>query len=78
MKIYMAVTADVYELPVAIFRSRKEVATWLGVSAKYVSSIIAKNAEVKKKHVRIVKVKVLEKDDEKMQKSYKTKKLHRV
>ena len=78
MKIYMAVTADVYELPVAIFRSRKEVAMWLGVSAKYVSSIIAKNAEVKKKHVRIVKVKVLEKDDEKMQKSYKTKKLHRV
>ena len=78
MKIYMAVTADVYELPVAIFRSRKEVAMWLGVSAKYVSSIIAKNAEVKKKHVRIVKVKVLEKDGEKMQKSYKTKKLHRV
>lgn len=78
MKIYMAVTADVYELPVAIFRSRKEVAAWLGVSAKYVSSILAKNTEVKKKHVRIVKVKVLEEEDEKLQKGYKTKKLHRV
>jgi len=40
MTLYLAVTADKYELPVYVADSRKEMAEWFGVSGDAISSAI--------------------------------------
>lgn len=45
MKVYMGVTPDKYELPIAIFDSARELALRFGVSQNCVNSEISRNAK---------------------------------
>ena len=56
MKVYMEVTKDKYELPVAIADSVKELARIRNVSANYISSRIChcKTNGHRSKYVRVV------------------------
>ena len=40
MTLYLAVTADKYELPVYVADSRKEMAEWYGVSGDWITTAI--------------------------------------
>lgn len=53
--IYLAVTADNYELPMAVFDNVKEVADWLGVSYNYARTLIFRKT-VCKGQCRILRV----------------------
>lgn len=56
MKVYMEVTKDIYELPVAIADSVKELAEIRNTSVNYISSRIChcKTNGQKSKYVRVV------------------------
>lgn len=54
--MYMAVTTDKYELPIAIGDTAKELGKLLGVSANLIHSSISKNQTGKIRKMRFVKV----------------------
>lgn len=58
MKVYMAVTADKYELPIAIFDSVYGLARWTGRKRKDIHSAISKGAKDQKLKCRYIKVEV--------------------
>ncbi len=49
MTLYMKVTKDIYELPIAVAESPKELAMMLGVSPNAVSSSLSKKYPTWKK-----------------------------
>lgn len=58
MSIYMAVTADEYELPIDFSSNLKKLAERTGVSASSISSCIYKNRSGKNRGFKFVKVEV--------------------
>ncbi len=58
MTLYMAVTADKYELPIAVETTLEDIAEVFGISTNAVSSSIAKNRSGKHKGVKFIRVKV--------------------
>ncbi|MBQ7977824.1 MAG: hypothetical protein IJ301_04490 [Clostridia bacterium] len=56
IKVYLAITNDIYELPVAVFDTTKQAARWLGVSRKHILSYISKQQVNKKYNIRFIKV----------------------
>lgn len=55
-KIYMAVTADEYELPIFITDTLKEMSFLTKVSEKCISTCISRNLSGKKKGYKYLKV----------------------
>ena len=45
MKVYMAVTKDKYELPLAVFRTMEQLAEWAGVRLSTVSVCVKRARE---------------------------------
>lgn len=58
--MYMAVTPDRYELPLAIADTARELGKLVGVSANLIHSSIAKKQSGKNRKMRFVKVDELE------------------
>lgn len=58
--MYMAVTTDEYELPLAIGDTARELGELVGVSANLIHSTISKNQTGKNRKMRFVKVEPLE------------------
>lgn len=59
MILYLAVSADKYELPFAVEDSLSKLANRVGKSARYVSSCISKNTRVKigrNLYIRLIKI----------------------
>lgn len=54
--MYMAVTTDEYELPLAIGDTARELGKLVGVSANLIHSSISKNQTGKSRKMRFVKV----------------------
>ncbi len=54
--IYMAVTADKFELPLYVGKSMSDVASWAGVNRNTVSKNMDKPRSVSKIGMRFVKV----------------------
>ncbi len=65
MKIYMAVTADEYELPLGVFDRPKEMADRYGMSAHVMHNYIHGGHERRKEHARFIGVEVDEKEETK-------------
>ena len=58
MTLYMAVTPDKYELPLAVKTNAKDIAELFGTTEKTVYSSISKNRSGKRNGVKFVKVTV--------------------
>lgn len=58
MTLYMAVTPDKYELPLAVEAHAEDIAEIFGTTAKTVYSSISKGRSGKRNGVKFVKVKV--------------------
>lgn len=58
MKIYMAVTADKYELPLAVGRRVKDIADYGGVSESTVCANISRGCTGRKSGVKYIKIEV--------------------
>lgn len=56
IKVYLAITNDIYELLVAVFDNTKQAAVWLGVSRKHILSYISKQTVNKKYNIKFIKV----------------------
>ena len=54
--MYMAVTSDKYELPLAVCDTARELGALFGVSANLIQSSISKNLSGKNKGFKFVKV----------------------
>lgn len=54
--IYMAITADKYELPMCAFSTIAELADWLEIKARSAQNYISRNLIIKKYGVRLIKV----------------------
>lgn len=65
--MYMAVTTDKYELPIAIGDTAGELGKIVGVSPNTIHSSISKNLSGKTRKMRFVKVKI---DDEELEELY--------
>ena len=61
--LYMAVTTDKYELPLALFRDYKEMAKWSGRPEDSLKCAVTRNQEDKKQRCRYIKV-YLEEENE--------------
>lgn len=59
-KLYMAVSADQYELPLYVADTAKELAEWSGVKPNYVSTAIYYKYSGKKMGMKFVKVELEE------------------
>ena len=62
MKLYMAVTADKYELPLVISRRIQDVAEYANAPLSSVFSGITKNVSGKRRGIKFVKVEIDEGD----------------
>lgn len=62
MKIYMAVTADRYELPIAVFDSIQGLSQWRGKSKCVLHRAIQKKQKDQKLNCRYIKVEVSDED----------------
>ncbi len=62
--MYMAVTTDIYELPLAIADTARELGKLVGVSANVIHSSIAKNQSGKSRKMRFVKIEDLENEEQ--------------
>lgn len=60
MKIYMAVTADKYELPIAVFDSIKDLSNWCGKSKDVCHRAIQKFQKDRNIHCRYIKIELTE------------------
>lgn len=58
MKLYMAITADEYELPMGVFGSVIEMAKGYGMTARTVSSYISRGTVRKKDKVKFIRLEV--------------------
>lgn len=56
IKVYLAITNDIYELPVAVFDNAKQAAMWLGVSRKHIFSYISRGTVNKRYNIKFIKV----------------------
>ncbi len=59
MILYLAVSADKYELPLAVEDSPMKLASRVGKSARYISSCIAKKTRVqvsRNLYIRLIKI----------------------
>ena len=54
--LYMAVTADKYELPICVEDSVKKLAKWAGISENTLSSRISKESSGKTSGIKFIKV----------------------
>lgn len=54
--IYMAITADKYELPMRAVSTITELADWLGIKPRSAQSYISRNLELKKQGLRLIRV----------------------
>lgn len=54
--MYMAITTDKYELPLAVADTARELGNLVGVSANLIHSSISKNQSGKTRKMRFVKV----------------------
>lgn len=54
--VYMAISADKYELPLALFLNTKEMAAWVGQSREVCLCNITRNVKNKKGKFRLVRV----------------------
>ncbi len=64
MKLYMAVSADKYELPVVVADSLSELGSKFGISAKDVDNRIWTGAVSRKDKVRFLRVEVSDDEDD--------------
>ncbi len=64
--VYLAVTADKYELPLALFENTREACDWSGKSLACFRSAICRKAECKRYKCKFVTVK-LNNDEEEQQ-----------
>lgn len=60
MTLFMAVTADEYELPLIVSDSRKGIADYAGITTDGISSSISKNRTGKTRGFKFVKVEIEE------------------
>ena len=60
MKLYMAVTADKYELPTGVYRNTLEIAKRYNMTPKTVNSYICRGNVRKKDKVKFIKLEVEE------------------
>ena len=60
MTLYMAVTPDKYELPIAVEVNLEDIAELFGMSVNSVASSIAKNRSGKRKGVKFLRIEVYE------------------
>ena len=51
MTLYLAVTADKYELPLYVADTCKEMAKWYGVSGQKISTAISKYQNMEKREI---------------------------
>lgn len=58
MKVWLAVTADKYELPLAVFSTAGELGRWAGLSRNTVESTASKKLSGRNKGYKIIKVEV--------------------
>lgn len=58
MKLYLAVTADRYELPVGLFDSLKELSQHYGMTSKCMNSYIYRGCARKKENIKFIKVEI--------------------
>lgn len=63
MVLYMAVTNDRYELPVAVTKSAREMADFLGIEQCTVYSYISRKTIRRKDNVKLVRVRVDDTED---------------
>lgn len=56
IKVYLAITNDIYELPVAVFDTAVQAAKWLGVNRKSIFNYIKYQTANKKYNIRFIKV----------------------
>lgn len=56
IKVYLAITNDIYELPVAIFDTAVQAAKWLGVNRNSIFNYIKYQTANKKYNIRFIKV----------------------
>ncbi len=58
MKLYMAVTADKYELPLIVSSKRQELADYAGVTVRTVDSSISRHEKGTRTGIRFIKIMV--------------------
>lgn len=63
-KLYLAVSADQYELPLAVFDTSHELADWSGYGIMYVLSAITHNYSGEKSSMQFLRVEVEWEEDE--------------
>ena len=56
MSLYMAVTADKYELPCVVTNSAEKLAEICGVNLPYMYKLMKQGREYRKRKVRFIKV----------------------
>ena len=62
-KVYLAVTVDKYELPLAIFENYKEISDFNGRSIESNQSAVTRGSVDRKNHCKYIKVYLSEEDD---------------
>lgn len=60
MKLYMAVTPDEYELPIAVCKDIHELAKVFGIKPQSVSEAISKNRPGKKTGAKFIRIEIEE------------------
>lgn len=58
MTLYMAVTPDKYELPIAVETTLEDLGELFGTSTNSIASAIAKNRSGKRKGVKFLRIEV--------------------
>ena len=60
MKLYMAVTPDEYELPIAVCKDIHELAKVFGIKPQSVSEAVSRNTDGRKRGAKFIRIEVEE------------------